>query len=378
MVIQVLKIVIKVVDKATAGLKRVKESTNIIDKNLKKVNRKAVQFLGLGLGMLFAGMALQKFFGGFLRAAFNTFTKIIDVQDEAFQQVQQLRAAWEFLKFSIIDALLSSDLILRVIDNIITLIDILGQLPDEVRTKIGMIAIVGFAAATAMLILGQVFLFMIGIAGAMNISLGLLIRSLILIVVAFAIMKSDLTGVEKALLLVGIALGIVAIALFKIFGVSILAFSIPFLLISALLIIVGLLSIKFGGLKNAMIAWGKAFLTILQIVGDGIFKFLILPFQVVAKGIVATIEALGGEAPSLIKNFADLKVPTATERIAEFSDRLQPLVAEESPIGAIFEGFGTQLFEGFAEFSENMIEGIGKKFEDVLANQAVIIPTTQG
>ena len=90
---------------ATAGLQSVNKATKQVDKSFKRVNRKAVQFLGLGLGMLFAGMALQKFFGGFLRAAFNTFKTVIDAETKAFQKTQELNAAWQFLKFSIIAAL---------------------------------------------------------------------------------------------------------------------------------------------------------------------------------------------------------------------------------------------------------------------------------
>ncbi len=369
MATQVLKIVIKVVDKARAGLKRMQESTNIIDKNLKKVNRKAVQFLGLGLGMLFAGMALQKFFGGFLRAAFNTFTKIVDVQDEAFQQVQHLRAAWEFLKFAMIDALLSSDIILILIDNVIALIDILGQLPKETIAKIGKIAIVGFAAATAMLILGQVFLFMIGIAGALNIGLGLLIRSLFLIVAIWAIWKSDLTKVEKGLLLVGIALGIVAVALFKVFGVSVLAFAVPILLIAGIAIALALLSVKFGGLGNAIKVWGLGILTVLKIIADGVYEFLIFPFQLAAKGIIAMMVLARRNVPQSLVDFAGFKMPNVAERLAELSTQLQPMVVEEKPIGAIFEGIGEKIFEGLGDFANKMIDGVNDKLEETIENQ---------
>ena len=71
-----LLINIKVITaRANSAIKQTTKRLAILAKQAKKTT---FRFLGLGLGMLFTGMALKKFFGEFLRSAFNTFQMIID------------------------------------------------------------------------------------------------------------------------------------------------------------------------------------------------------------------------------------------------------------------------------------------------------------
>lgn len=372
MVTQILKIVIQVVDKATAGLKRVKETTKQIDKNLKKVNVNAFRFLGLGLGMLFTGMALQRFFGGFLRAAVNTFARIVDVQDEAFQQVQQLRAAWEFLKFSIIDALVSSELIVNVIDLVIILTDRLGQLSPAALAGIGVIAVVSFIAAGAMLLLGQGMLFLIGISAALQISLGALVTGLGLIMIFGLIVAATFlflnnkvfSPLEKILIIVGAA---VLLLSKRFFALSLTA-GFTALLFGGFLILLALLSVKFGGLGNAIKAMAATAIVALGFLADFIITGLLVPFQYLALAIAWIYRLARKPVPAGLEEFIRWK-PEVHVAAAVIAARIQPEIVEEKPLSALAKDVGSQIATGLEGVAETIGNTVGASMEKIVETQ---------
>lgn len=123
-----LKIIVNVVNKATKPLDEVSKKLEEIAKRTAKIKEISGALLAGGLSLLFTGQMINRFFSGFLRSAFETYTKIISVNDLFFQKTQQLRAAWEFFKFSLISALGTSPLFLAIIDAVISLVNWFGQL----------------------------------------------------------------------------------------------------------------------------------------------------------------------------------------------------------------------------------------------------------
>lgn len=151
----ILKIVIQVMDKATAGITQVDKATQNIDKNVNNINKKLGTFDARLLSLLFGGMALQRAFGGMLRGIVDTFLRSEDQTSGLTQATTRLSASWEFLKFSIMDAL-NTDFFINMIDGIVRFLNWLSQLDDE--WKIIFLAISGglFIIGTAMMLIGQI------------------------------------------------------------------------------------------------------------------------------------------------------------------------------------------------------------------------------
>ena len=136
------------------GTSEAKLFTNTIDDGLKRGARSANVFDARMLSLLFGGMALSRAFGGIFRAITNTFTKAEDETSGLGQATERLSGAWEFLKFSIFDAL-NTDFFINFIDGIVGVLNWFSQLPEGVRAAVliisGALALLG----TGIMIIGQ-------------------------------------------------------------------------------------------------------------------------------------------------------------------------------------------------------------------------------
>ena len=155
-----LQIIVKIMDKATQPMKK---ATKQVERFGMAADKASMKYFGLGMGLLFTGMAIKQFAEKAMGSIWTTYKQTIDVHDEFFQKTQQLSAAWEFFKFSLIDALGQSELFLGLIDFVIGLINWFGQLSPS--TKRWIIILLGGLAVlgTAMMLFGQVMLFVIGV-----------------------------------------------------------------------------------------------------------------------------------------------------------------------------------------------------------------------
>ncbi len=107
--------------------------------------RAASQFDARMLTLLFAGMALQRAFGGILRSIKNTFSKAEGDTSALSQATVRLTAAWEFLKFSIFDAL-NTPFFIFIIDGVVRLLNFFARLSPAAR-----LAILGVIAGLALI-----------------------------------------------------------------------------------------------------------------------------------------------------------------------------------------------------------------------------------
>ena len=126
-----LSIIIRVTDKATKAVGKTKDQMKRLNKSAKEAGKavgsigKALQgmLLGVGLSFLFTGMAIKRFFEGILRGLTSTFLTVMGETSAQAQQVNKLKAAWEFLKFKIMSALVASGLWDKVINKIKEIIE---------------------------------------------------------------------------------------------------------------------------------------------------------------------------------------------------------------------------------------------------------------
>jgi len=143
---------------ARKGIDQVGFSTERLNKNLKKANSRLGNFDMRLLGLMFGGMAMARAFGGMFRGILTTFLKAEDSTSGLAQATTRLHASWEFLKFSIFDAL-NTEWFIGFIDGIVNAINWVSQLPGAVK-----IAILAVIASLALIGMGAMILGQVGLA----------------------------------------------------------------------------------------------------------------------------------------------------------------------------------------------------------------------
>jgi len=116
------------------------ELSRQINKTFKEGEKSAGRFDMRLLSILFGFMALQRATGNMLRAIANTYLTAEDNTSELAMATTRLHAAWEFLKFSIFDAL-DNELFVGFLDWLVNVIDWFSQLGSG--SKIALLIIVG-------------------------------------------------------------------------------------------------------------------------------------------------------------------------------------------------------------------------------------------
>lgn len=161
-----IEILLKVTDKASQNIKKA-------GRNMKQLQG---AMLGFGLSTLFAGMALKRVGVAGLNALINA-AKIAGAETNLFNiKTQQLVGTWQFLKFSIINALSQSPLFLRMINFLIGAVkwiaDLINRFP-VLATAIFATAAAFAVLGTGMVILGSIVSFLSGMLGVGGLAGGL-------------------------------------------------------------------------------------------------------------------------------------------------------------------------------------------------------------
>lgn len=142
--------------------------------NMKKLRAASVQFKMSLLSVMFAGMALQRATGKMLRSFVTTFQKANEDTEGLGKATWHLQAAWEFLKYSMMDALLQSDLFKLLVQYALQLIMWFNKLPASAKAFIMIGLAILFILGGLMMVIGQIGLFINGMA-ALGIGQGLIV-----------------------------------------------------------------------------------------------------------------------------------------------------------------------------------------------------------
>lgn len=361
---QILQIIVQAVDKASKTFERIKTSLTGIDKEVEKTNKSMMKFLGGGLTLLFTGMALKRFFVGALRSMFNTYVKIIDVNDIFLQKTQQLRAAWEFFKFSLIEALSQSDLFMSLVDGLIALVNWMGQLTPETKSALGITLLLGAAFGTLMMVGGQALLFIFGLSMLIGVPMAAIAVAVLLIIgliitLAF-IWTSKMSKTKKIMWTLVAVILVVSLALAVMFGAAAIPFVIIGLLIAVAIALFALLAKKVGSIGNAFKVLGATILWVLGWVFDGIAEFLLAPLRLVIMLINLAIRA----ANALGANFSQIQIPPWLE--AGFIGRTieAKIIGSEFLAGARENMKSEEEGPGFRETLGDLIGGITDKVKE--------------
>jgi hypothetical protein len=153
----------KQIDIAAQGFERLnygadaarKHATKMFADMDKKAKSMKMSLMGVGFGLLFQGMAIQRFFGGLARSMIETYSLAMGQNSTFANGINMLSGAWEFLKFSIMDALAETGMLDWVIEKVIGLVNWFGTLSPTARVAIGVMVAMGVVLGTVSVIAGQ-------------------------------------------------------------------------------------------------------------------------------------------------------------------------------------------------------------------------------
>ena len=145
--------------KQLRGLAKVSAALEKQQKMYRGLQRAA---LSASLSILFTGFAIRRFTDKAFRGMFQTMQQAVGDTHRFSVATNQLRANWEFLKFTLMDALMQSGLFDWVVGKLISLIRWVANLDDKWHKFIVIGLATAAALGTAFIILGQAGLFIVG------------------------------------------------------------------------------------------------------------------------------------------------------------------------------------------------------------------------
>jgi hypothetical protein len=238
------------------GAKNLERGMKGASAEMDRMSNKARQFkkvmLGAGLSMLFSGMALKRFTDGALRAMTTAYKEGTDNTDRLTNAMGRLNAATTFFKFTFLDAVSQSDLMMGIIEAIIVIVDWFSALAPETRKWMVVLLIILGVIGGIMMIGGQIMLFVLGVL-TLGVPVFLAIMGIIAVVLIIIagiiaivmIWNSDMSKTKKILWTIVVIL-VVVILLMLIIGAW------PALIVVAILLIIAAVWKWRDAIKNAL------------------------------------------------------------------------------------------------------------------------------
>jgi len=337
-IIDKLKIILEVVSKgAKASLKVIDKSLGTVTKTLRNAKAQADKFntgfrmmnramLGIGLSMLFTGMAIKRFFQGMLTSMLQTFLAVEGEGGAMNNTLGELMAAIEFLKYTLIDAAAQTGVFDKWIERINKLVDWFTNLDEETQASIVNFMVWGVIIGTVMMVVGQALLGLIPILLLIQMGAWPIIAVFLILGLAIALIwmiaKSNLHPLWKLLLIIAVVVGSLVL-IFLILGIAITApILIAIIVIGVVIAALVLLSQKVGGVGNAFKAMGVFILRILAFVADGIVLAIITPLNFVIDMINTVIRASNRFLGTAIQEIPRIQFKTFGSSVDAMRDKL--------------------------------------------------------
>jgi len=162
------------------GIKRTEKNLKKVSKEINHMNNEASgasrevrgNMLSMGMSFLFGGMALQRFAGNMLKSLMNTYNTIMGEGTKFNEQTNKLKGAFEFLKFSIFDALGQSELFENLVNWLVNAANAFSEFvqnhPILGKIIIGFL-VLAYVIGTLLMQFGQFILFFgLGLGGMAN------------------------------------------------------------------------------------------------------------------------------------------------------------------------------------------------------------------
>ena len=118
--------------------------------------------LGMGLSFLFTGMSIKRFFQTMLQSLLETFMLVEGETGPVNEKINELRAAIEYAKWSLMDAAKETGLFDSLTNKIQKAVDWFNSLSEGTKSFIVTLMVLGFVAGTVMMFIGGLLLFLLG------------------------------------------------------------------------------------------------------------------------------------------------------------------------------------------------------------------------
>jgi len=265
----------------------------------KKLGDTKQKLLGVGMTALFGGMAIKKFAEDALRSVFNTFA-LVSSETSAFSQATaSLAGNWEYMKYTMVDALMQSGLLTGFIDGLINIIEWIANLSDSSKIAFMVIMSSLVLLGGALQVFGQGLLLTNGVVTAFGLSagvaFGLMIGWIVLIEAAIValvlIWTSDMSKAEKVMWTIVVVILAIVGAVLLLVGTIALPFVIAIIAVIAVIAIFAVMVRKVGSVKNAFKAFGIFLLKIFAEIGDAIINTIVGAINLIIDGINLAIIA---------------------------------------------------------------------------------------
>lgn len=150
---------------AMASFKNVESRLKFLEQQTNSLSKGMMSF---GLSALFTGMAIKRLGQTMLTSLVKTYMSATNEQQILNQEVLAVQASFEFLKFSIMDALSNSDLVLTLIDGLINMVNWISEFVNQhplIAKMIVAFLVFAIVIGTIGMIIGQVTLALLGMIG---------------------------------------------------------------------------------------------------------------------------------------------------------------------------------------------------------------------
>jgi len=294
--------------------------------------------MGLAFGALFMGMAMNRAIGSFIRKTFDAY-KMVGTENTIFaQKTNELSAAWEFFKFSLIDALNQSSMFITLIDLVIKLVNWFGKLDEGERTMLAMSTAIAWVITKIISLGGSIALF----------------------VIALKLVKPEIfTKLGNA----------IAIAKNKMILFNTALWASPLTWIAIIIItvtlLVGYLITTFDDLGTTLKFIGGFLLWTFALLGDGIKNLLFLPLVEFLKFLDVAIKAVNKITGSEFETVSD-KLPDWIDDKFYFTKKAETFLGESESFKPVMED--VQEKGDFMDYLDNLGETISEAikagFED--------------
>jgi len=254
----------------------------------------ARRFMGLGFSMLFMGMAMNRAITSFITSSISAYKMAGNEQSVFNVKTNELAAAWEFFKFSLIDALSQSTLFLTLIDYVINLINWFNELPEGTKKLIAISAGAAWVATKVAELGGQI---------------GLMVLSIEMIKPGIFFKLAE-------------AIGLTSIATLS-WNAALLANPITWIIIAVvgLILLVGYLWTTFDSGKQVLSFFGGFAIWLFALIGDSMIEFVLLPLRILIKlldlAIMASNALFGTDFRTISSRIPESLQPGMLTRKAE-------------------------------------------------------------
>ena len=348
------------VNKKIDSLQKKADAFNALSSKLRSLQN---LFLGMGLAALFFGMAVKNAAQNAIKGFVKTWATVMEGSTMYNETLGRLNASFQFLKFAIADAFLTSELGQNLIDTLIRIMDWISSLSPETLKWIGILLVTAFVVGAILMIFGQLALALLGVIAVASflaqvaftigapfllvlLVVGLIFLGIFLIVGGLIAMLFGQKKIAKWFFIIAAVVLGIALILAIIMGAPIIG-------VIALIGLVVALALAF---VNASDEFKLSFLKAVAAIGKALFEYMIFPIRMLLKGLALIPGATGRMARSALGVLDKVKEKIGMEGlIGGLEAKIAARQAEQAEEPADEKGIFDKIKTGVGEMKEGVM-----------------------